>query len=416
MVWDEVHYERFAGAYFTGKYYIDVHPPLGKLMMAGAAKLLGISGDVLAAQQPAPLLRVLPALAGTLLIPLIYLLLRELGSGRRTATLGALFALADNALLVESRLIFPDMILLFFGVLTVYAYAVARRMDGLRRTGWIAGAAAAAGVAVSIKWTGLSALGLIGVVWLLETWRAWRSGWRRPATELALLVAIPVAIYVSAFAVHFALLPLGRFGEARGFVHDFFSLNREMQAINEGWATSTHPGASPWYTWPIAKHSIGYWSQVDTAAGTERWIVLFANPAVWWGVLFGAIGVIVGLVRGAASLAPKQQVLAVLALGYVVNFFPFAFIERPMFLYHYLFALVYSLLFAAVGVGALAGWDGDDESFWRFPGSRSRQLYMGVAGAVALLFVYLMPISCGWTISSAGMLHRRWILERHTGS
>jgi dolichyl-phosphate-mannose-protein mannosyltransferase len=416
VVWDEVHYERFAGAYFTGKYYIDVHPPLGKLMMAGVAKLLGIPGAVLAAQQPAPLLRVLPALAGTLLIPLLYLLLRELGSGRRTATLGALFALVDNALLVESRLIFPDMILLFFGVLAVYAYAVARRMNGAARAWWIAGAAAAAGIAVSIKWTGLSALGLIGVVWLLETWRDRRRGWRRPAVELALLIVIPVAIYAGAFAAHFALLPHGKAGEPRPFVQNFFSLNREMQQINEGWATDTHPGASKWYTWPIAKHSIGYWSQIDAGAGTERWIVLFPNPAVWWGVLIGAAFVIIALVRGAASLAPRRRVLAVLGAGYVVNFVPFAFIARPMFLYHYLFALVYSLLFAMVGIGALAGWDGADESFWRFPGAMSRRLYLGVAGAVTLLFVYLMPISCGWTITSQGMVHRRWILERHTGA
>ena len=415
MVWDEVHYERFAGAYFTGQYYVDVHPPLGKLMMAGAAKLLGIPGLVLATEQPAPLLRVLPALAGTLLIPLLYLLLRELGSGRRTATLGALFALADNALLVESRLIFPDMILLFFGVLALYAYAVARRKAGSARMVWIAGAAAAAGIAVSIKWTGLSALGLIGVVWLLEAWRDRRSGWRRPVTELAMLVAIPVAIYAGSFAVHFALLPHGRVGEARPFVQDFFSLNREMQAINAGWATSTHPGASPWYTWPIAKHSLGYWSQIDAVAGTERWIVLFANPAVWWSVLFGAAGVIVALARGARSLVTKRQVLAVLGAGYVVNFLPFAFIERPMFLYHYLFALVYSLLFATVGIGALAGWDGDDDAFWQFPSATSRRLFVAVAGAATLLFVYLMPISCGWTISAEGMLHRRWILERHTG-
>jgi dolichyl-phosphate-mannose-protein mannosyltransferase len=273
-------------------------------------------------------------------------------------------------------------------------------------------------MAVSIKWTGLSALGLIGVVWLLEAWRDRHDrprGWRRPAMELAMLVAIPVAIYVGAFAVHFALLPHGRFGEPRPFVQDFLSLNREMMAINEGWATTTHPGASPWYTWPIAKHSIGYWSQIDSAAGTERWIVLFANPAVWWGVLIGAVGVIVALVRGARSLVPKRPLLAVLGLGYVVNFVPFAFIERPMFLYHYLFALTYSLLFATVGIGALAGWDGDDDAFWRFPSANSRRLFLGVAGAAALLFVYLMPISCGWTITSEGMLHRRWILERHTG-
>ena len=73
------------------------------------------------------------ALAGSLLIPLVYLLLRELGSGRRTATLGALLLLlVDNALLVESRFMLPDVILLFFGMLAVLAYAFARRATGAR--------------------------------------------------------------------------------------------------------------------------------------------------------------------------------------------------------------------------------------------------------------------------------------------
>ena len=67
------------------------------------------------------------------------------------------------------------------------------------------------------------------------------------------------------------------------------------------------------------------------------------------------------------------------------------------------------------GIGALAGWDGDGGSFWRFPSASSRHVFVGVAGATTILFLYLIPISYGWEISAAGMLHRRWILERHIG-
>jgi dolichyl-phosphate-mannose-protein mannosyltransferase len=437
VVWDEVHYERFAGAYFTGNYYLDVHPPLGKLLLAGAAKLLGVSGTVLANAQPAPLLRALPALAGALMIPLAYLLLRELGGGRRTATFGALLLLVDNAMLVESRLILPDMLLLFSGMCAALAYACARRRTGAARGWWLAGAAAAAGIALSIKWTGLSALGLVGVVWAVESWRDRRGEWRTLAREAAMLAVIPVAIYVSAFAVHFALLPHGRssadpimsdetramlndrpIGESaprEPFVKSFADLNRQMQAINEGWATSQHPAASKWYTWPIAKHSVSYFNESDAAAGTERWIILFGNPVVWWGVLFGALAVVAASVRGARALAPRRAVLAALGAGYLLNFLPFAFIHRPMFLYHYFFALVYSVLFVAVGIGALAGWDGDDEEFWRFPSAMSLRLFGGVAGAATILFLYLIPFSYGWPLSAQGVLHRRWILERHIG-
>jgi dolichyl-phosphate-mannose-protein mannosyltransferase len=436
VVWDEIHYERFAGAYFTGDRYIDVHPPLGKLLMAGAAKLLGISGATLVNAEPAPLLRVLPALMGALIIPLVYLLLRELGSGRRTAAFGALLLLVDNAMLVESRLILPDIMLLFFGILVVYAYAVARGATGTARWVWIAGAAAAGGAAVSIKWTGLTALALIGFAWALEARRDGSRDWRRLAGEASLFALLPIAIYVGSFAVHFALLPHGRpndpimsdetrallrehpvsfLREDESFAKSFVDLNWKMQAINVAWAADQHPSASKWYTWPIAKHSIGYWNERNADAGTERWIILFANPIVWWGALVGALATIVAFMRRAKALESRRAVLAVLGVGYVGNFLPFAFIQRPMFLYHYFFALIYSVLFATIGVGALAGWDGDEERFCEFPNVMSRRLYGGLAAGATILFLYLIPLTYGWPLSDAGLLHRRWILERHIG-
>jgi dolichyl-phosphate-mannose-protein mannosyltransferase len=434
VVWDEVHYERFAGAYFTGNYYIDVHPPLGKLLFAATAKLLGVSGAALANNEPAPLLRLVPALCGALIIPLIYLLLRELGAGRRSATFGAALLLVDNALLVESRFIFPDVPLLFSGLLAVFLFAKSRRAAGSRRSWLIGGAAAAAGVALSIKWTGLSARGLIGLVWFVESLRS-RSGIRRAVLEGALLALIPATIYLSAFAVHFALLPhagpgdlwmseafrstlIGEPGYDRNahvsFTSSFLELNKEMGTINAEWGNTDHAAASKWYTWPIAKHSIGYYTYRNAGRGTERWIVLFANPIVWWGVIFGMLAVIVAWVRRAPQLVGRGEVLAALGVGYLANFLPFAFIQRPMFLYHYFFALVYSVLFVAIGVGALAGWD--DDSLAMFSARRgSSRLFVAILGSATLLFLYLAPMSYGAELSDSAILHRRWILERHIG-
>jgi dolichyl-phosphate-mannose-protein mannosyltransferase len=434
IVWDEVHYERFAGAYFTGNYYIDVHPPLGKLLFAAAAKVLGVSGAALANNEPAPLLRVIPALCGALIIPLVYLLLRELGAGRRSATFGAALLLVDNALLVESRFIFPDVPLLFFGLLAVFLFARSRAAAGSRRSWLISGAAAAAGVAFSIKWTGLSALGLIGLVWVIESLRS-HAGGRRLVFEGALLALIPATIYVSAFAVHFALLPRAGPGDLwmsdafrstlvgepgydpsahESFTSSFLELNQQMGAINGEWGNTEHAAASKWYTWPIARHSIGYYTVRNAERGSERWIVLFANPIVWWGVIFGALAVIVGWVRRAPQLIGRGEVLAALGVGYLANFLPFAFIQRPMFLYHYFFALAYSVLFVSIGVGALAGWD--EESFPIFSARTGpSRLFVAILGSAALLFLYLAPLSYGAELSDAAIRHRRWILERHIG-
>src|SRR3954466_611032 len=108
VVFDEAYYEQYAGAYFTHAFYFDVHPPLGNLMYAGLARLLPISPAILAAPAPAPAMRLLPAAFGALAVPLVYVILTQLGVGRRIATLGALAVLLDNALLAASRFILLD--------------------------------------------------------------------------------------------------------------------------------------------------------------------------------------------------------------------------------------------------------------------------------------------------------------------
>src|SRR5262249_24661309 len=99
VVFDEVYYKQFAGHYFAHTFYLDVHPPLANLLYAAVARIAGIPAATLLGGAPAPVLRVLPALCGTLLIPLGYILMRQLEATRRVATLGGIALLCENALL-----------------------------------------------------------------------------------------------------------------------------------------------------------------------------------------------------------------------------------------------------------------------------------------------------------------------------
>src|SRR5215472_7541553 len=81
VVFDEVHFGKFITGYGTGEYFFDVHPPLGKLMIAGIAGLAGVSPSHAFYRGGAPYLnnsylwlRLWPGLFGSLLVPLIYLL------------------------------------------------------------------------------------------------------------------------------------------------------------------------------------------------------------------------------------------------------------------------------------------------------------------------------------------------------
>ncbi len=434
-VFDEIHFERYAAAYFSGRYYVDVHPPLGKLLYALTAWLLRVPEAQLASGVSIPHLRVLPALLGALVIPTFWLMLRRLGATRKVAAFGAALLLLDNALLDESRFVFMDIVLVWAGLAAVTAFLVARARQGRARWGWLASAAVLAGASVSIKWTGLSALGLIGGAWLVDAWRARaHAPLRRLAGEATLLAMIPGTVYIASFAVHFALLPNagagvelmspafaatrqewpGYRGDApESFVAEFVELNRLMTSVNLGWSNTTQPAASPWYTWPISKHRIRLWqSPGDTTVSAAR-IELQGNPVLWYGILVTSALFVVALALRRVTVGAHRDAFWFLAAGYALNFVPFAFITRPMYLYHYFFALLYSVAFAVLALGIMAGWQDDDGPPWRFPSARSRALYAAVLALVAVSFAYFAPLSYGTTLSAEALARRQWVLERH---
>jgi dolichyl-phosphate-mannose-protein mannosyltransferase len=450
VVFDEFHFERFASAYLTGRFYFDVHPPLGSLMYAATAALLRIPADVLARPDPAPMLRVLPAAFGTITIPLVYTILRQLGSGRRVAALGALAILCDNALLVWSRFVVLDIFLIGFGLAAVSLYLAARSRAGGARWGFLALVAACAGSALSVKWTGASVLGLILAAWCLESlWR--RTPLARLIGEAALLVGIPVLIYVGAFAVHFGLLT--RSGPGNTFMSAAFQsqligslqydptvrvsfwqkladVHRAMWHGNSSLQLIKHPAASPWYAWPLMQHPFGLWAAPVAADGSRTLIAFVGNPAVWWGGLAATLIGVAALVlrrdrfRGepaagsTGTSSATRDVTSVppyfagsFLLGAIaINFVPFAAIQRVMYLYHYLFALVFVVMFGAYAVGRLSDWNAAGGS-WRAQPPWSRALYWTIAVLLLIGFVYTLPLTYGWPLSRSQWAARSWMLH-----
>src|SRR5690349_11501536 len=143
IVFDEVYFRDAALRYKDSSFYFDPHPPLGKLILAGWGWLVGVDAQHSApectagegvtcppvpplTQDPAVALRIIPALAGAALIVVFYYFLRELGTGRKVATLGATLLLLDNALTLESRLILLDSMLLCFGMAACTVFLAAR--------------------------------------------------------------------------------------------------------------------------------------------------------------------------------------------------------------------------------------------------------------------------------------------------
>ncbi|KAJ2714855.1 Protein O-mannosyltransferase 2 [Coemansia spiralis] len=214
VTWDESHFGRFGALYLNRTVIHDVHPPLGKLTVALVQHLAGHNGTFgfpSAAAYPPWVayaqMRAMLAVFGIALVPLAYTICVVLGMPRSVCSLAALFVLADNALCLMSRLIILDGMLLAATALVLLGTAAMARSRC--SAGWMASTGAALGVAVSIKWAGLFSAALPGAIAMQSllgdiAQGPWRRAARRMVLHTACLGAVPLAIYLLAFRVHFA--------------------------------------------------------------------------------------------------------------------------------------------------------------------------------------------------------------------
>ena len=117
-IWDEIYFPVMARKFLEGTYQFDLHPPLGKFIIAVGIALLG--------DTPVGW-RLMPLLFGVALIPLGAALGWYLMRERVAALLLAAFIAGETFLIAYSRVGIMDLILLFFTLATLLAALLAER-------------------------------------------------------------------------------------------------------------------------------------------------------------------------------------------------------------------------------------------------------------------------------------------------
>ncbi|TRY95916.1 hypothetical protein DNTS_021436 [Danionella cerebrum] len=223
VVFDEVYYGQFLSLYMKQVFFIDESgPPFGHMMLAFGAYLGGFDGNFVwnrigaeySSNVPVWSLRVIPALAGSLCVPLAYLVVLELGYSHFAALGACLLLLMENSMIVQSRFMLLESVLIFFLLLAVLSYLRFHKTHNSSfRWFWLGLCGVSCAFGVGVKYMGiftyLLLLGLAAVhTWQLIGDQTLSHG--KVAVQVVVrvlaLVVLPIIMYLGFFYIHLSLL------------------------------------------------------------------------------------------------------------------------------------------------------------------------------------------------------------------
>ncbi|KAG8626799.1 hypothetical protein KVT40_005744 [Elsinoe batatas] len=230
VVFDEVHFGKFASHYLQRTYFFDVHPPFGKLLFAFAGWLVGYDGSFLfenigdsyiTNKVPYVAYRAMPATQGALTVATVYGIMWESGYSLPACILSAGLVLFDNAHIGQTRLILLDATLVFFMALSVWSYV---RFYKLRDAPfsrkwwkWLLLTGINLSCVISTKYVGAFTFFSVGVPVAIDLWDLMDVNRKKGALTLVEfgkhlaarvigLIVVPFLFYLFWFQVHFAVL------------------------------------------------------------------------------------------------------------------------------------------------------------------------------------------------------------------
>jgi Gpi18-like mannosyltransferase len=419
MVFDEVYHARTANEYLFGVRPTEwVHPPLAKLFI-----LIGVSINGMTSYG----WRIAPLIAGSLMLPVFYVLARNVIPSRRWALVATALLSMDGVYFVQSRTAMTNIFATLFQIATMTAFWLywksSSREKPLQRQGWLFATGVCLALALATRWT---SLWTFGTVWLLllvryllpSIWRepalaaagpalpagaqaemanetpieipadaapamdttTWRWAWDLPrfhvgfwAVAVLYLLGLPLLVYAISY------LPFHWQG------HDWSEIVRTQRDIWNYHANlrDPHPYYSAWYSWPFLYRPTWYYFKT-LADGSVAGIDAIGNPAIWWASLIGV---------GWAFWAGLQRREGNWLFATVVWFFmylPWAVSPRILNYSHYYFE---AIPYAVIAITLLV------RDLWQSSTGERTVAALYLASAVGL-FIFFYPIWAGTPIPS----------------
>ncbi|OHT15989.1 Dolichyl-phosphate-mannose-protein mannosyltransferase [Tritrichomonas foetus] len=367
ITFDEVHFGNFTNWYIKKEFFFDIHPPLGKMIMAAIADLTQYKGDIDYGSKFGQSYhhnelffvsqRITPAIFSAMTSPLIYAACRCLSFSTLSSFCAGIILTSDISLIVEGKFILSDGVLHFFVALHIFTLCLFLSKSTLFRTlicGFTLGCAAAC------KYTALGLYAIDGMsqlVWIFVSVPKLSQVIKR-----ALLLLIPSFVaFLGAWIWHFIILyytghnseylypeysatifskekePFYYWGDrliGSSLLERIANWNVVMNNINMR-SDIPHPFESQPIYWPLLMDK---WIGFLSIAGSRN-IECMGTPFVYWFVFLGLVLTIFAL---PFRKADWRNLL--FCWGWMVSYFPFILVPRTMFLYHYLIPLMFGIL------------------------------------------------------------------------
>ncbi|MDO8265098.1 MAG: phospholipid carrier-dependent glycosyltransferase [Candidatus Parcubacteria bacterium] len=436
VIFDEAHFGLYATKYISHQYFFDIHPPLGKMLIALSVWIGGVKPgfdfpiNVSYGDFPIIAVRFFPAFFGALLIPLIYFLMKELNFSRKVAFLAGFFVLFDNALLIQSRLALLDIIMLFFIFFSLLLFLISIKKKKYSQNWYLTSLICGVflGFAISVKWIGI---GAIAIIWIYQIYIGdWLTGKYRKNILCSILffIIIPLSVYISIFSIHLILLNKacdincgqvlseGHFlnktnfigfntPPTGNFVQKLFNENEKMAFSTFLGTSGAHFFQSDWYSWPSMTRPIQY---ARLNQGEEiKYLYFIGNPLVWWLSFLGVLGIFYILFRNyfykKLKFTPLEFLsngMGFLIIGYICFFLFFSIILRFMFLYHYLTALVFSIMIFSVFINGMLS---------KISSKNAKIIYIFILILIFGSFLFFSPLTYGLPLTEGEYQMRMWL-------
>ena len=410
---DEIYHARTAYEHLHGlNAYEWTHPPLGKVLMMVGIQIFGMTPFGW---------RFMGALMGVLMVPLMYLMVKQLTKDTRLSFIAMALMALDSMHFTQTRIATIDSYAVFW-IMLMYLFMfrycqMSWNRESLGKTLIPLGLCGVTmGVAWATKWVGLYASAGLAILFFWTVYRRMReavalrrAGQIQPFNQsmkclaitllfcVGFFIVIPVLIYY--FSYYWLLQPEGvhSLGDMLSSerIQRVIQLQKSIFSYHSGLGDDTHYFRSPWYQWPVIWWPMWYYSGTSyMPEGMISSISCMGNPAVWW---FGLAAIIFVTVRMCwVRRAPKNDVMVI--IGFASQFLPWVIVPRSTFIYHYFASVPFIIIASALLLDAIR--------------KKSEAAFSAVAGgllaAALILFGAFYPLESGLPCARAYARHLRW--------